>query len=280
MEIEQLRQLVCVAEEGTVSAAAPLLHITQPALSRSLRRLEAELGCELFDRSPNAMAPNRCGRVAVARARAVLSAYDALVATVAEESRRSRPTRVGTCAPAPLRAVVAAMLGAAPGTAVATERRGVAEMEEAVATGGLDLAIADRPTTLPSLGCVPIMTERLWLSCPPGHRLARRARVSFADLAGEGFLVYGDLGVWGDVVRREIPGALWQAEEDALVFASLSATTPLLTFYTERAEQPPTGRTLVPIEDASAAQTFYLLWKQDGEQAQLAEQLATAVRDG
>lgn len=161
-----------------MSAAAPLLHITQPALSRSLRRLEAELGCKLFDCSPNAMAPNRCGRAAVARARAVLAAYDALVATVAEESRRSRPTRVGTCAPAPLRAVVAAM------------------------------------------------------------------------------------------------------EEAALVFASLSATTPLLTFYTERAGQPPTGRTLVPIEDASAAQTFYLLWKQDGEQAQLAEQLAATVRDG
>lgn len=264
-----------------MSAAAPLLHITQPALSRSLRRLESELGCELFDRSPNAMAPNRCGRAAVARARTVLAAYDALVATVAEKSRRARPMCVGTCAPAPLRAVVAALLEVAPGTAVvATERRGVAELEEAVATGGLDLAIADRPTTLPSLGCVPIMTEHLWLSCPPGHRLARRARVSFADLAGEGFLVYGDLGVWGDVVRREIPGALWQAEEDALVFASLSATTPLLAFYTERAGQPPAGRTLVPIEDASAAQTFYLLWKQDGEQAQLAEQLAATVRDG
>ncbi|WP_251158623.1 LysR family transcriptional regulator [Caniella muris] len=88
-----------------------LLHITQPDLSRSLRCLEAELGCELFDRSPNSMTPNGCGRVAVARASAVLSAYDDLVTAVAEEGHRCRPLRMGTRAPAPLRAVVAAALG-------------------------------------------------------------------------------------------------------------------------------------------------------------------------
>lgn len=278
MEIEQLRQLVCVAEKGTVSAAAPFLHITQPSLSRSIRRMEAELGCELFDRSPNAMAPNRCGRVAVARARDVLSAYDDLVAAVAEEDRLTRPLRIGTCAPAPLRAVVDAVQAVAPGTAMATERR-VSGAAEAVASGRLDLAVSDRPTALPGLGCAAVMTERLWLSCPPGHRLAGRRGVTFADLAGEGFLVYGDLGVWGEVVHREIADALWQVEGDALVFGSLSATTPLLAFYTERAGDPPEGRVLVPISDADAAQTFYLLWRRDSGWAPLAERVEAAVRE-
>lgn len=50
MELEQMRQLEAIERLGTVSAAAEELHISQPALSRSIQRLEAELGCTLFDR--------------------------------------------------------------------------------------------------------------------------------------------------------------------------------------------------------------------------------------
>ena len=50
MELEQLRQLDAIARRGTMSAAARALHLSQPALSRSLARLEAELGQPLFDR--------------------------------------------------------------------------------------------------------------------------------------------------------------------------------------------------------------------------------------
>ena len=48
MDLEQLRQLVAVDEAGTMSGAAQRAHITQPSLSRSMQRLEAELGCELL----------------------------------------------------------------------------------------------------------------------------------------------------------------------------------------------------------------------------------------
>ena len=45
MELEQMRQIDAIARTGTMSAAADELHISQPALSRSIQRLEAELGC-------------------------------------------------------------------------------------------------------------------------------------------------------------------------------------------------------------------------------------------
>lgn len=51
MDLEQLRQLVAVDEAGTMSGAAQRAHVTQPSLSRSMQRLEAKLGCELFDRT-------------------------------------------------------------------------------------------------------------------------------------------------------------------------------------------------------------------------------------
>ena len=52
---------------GTISAAAEKLHLTQPSLSRSMKRLETDLGQELFDRTRNHVELNEAGRLAVIR---------------------------------------------------------------------------------------------------------------------------------------------------------------------------------------------------------------------
>ena len=63
-ELYQLEQLLAVAACGTLSNAAEQLHISQPALSRSMRKLEDEIGVELFTRSKNRMELNENGRLA------------------------------------------------------------------------------------------------------------------------------------------------------------------------------------------------------------------------
>ena len=55
MELEQLRQLEAIASNGTLSKAAEQLHLSQSALSRSIQRLEDELGTPLVDRTKNRM---------------------------------------------------------------------------------------------------------------------------------------------------------------------------------------------------------------------------------
>ena len=60
-EIYQLEQLLAFAECGTLSGAAERLHLSQPALSRSMQRLEAELQIPLFDRQKNKIEFNENG---------------------------------------------------------------------------------------------------------------------------------------------------------------------------------------------------------------------------
>lgn len=68
IENYHLEQLLAIYEYGTLSAAAEHLNLTQPSLSRSMRKLENELGAQLFDRGKNRIVLNQLGLIAVEHA--------------------------------------------------------------------------------------------------------------------------------------------------------------------------------------------------------------------
>lgn len=71
MKLTQIRDIIATAETGSLRAAARQLGITQPAITRSIRELEQELGTPLFERHQFGMQPTATGRVMLERARAV-----------------------------------------------------------------------------------------------------------------------------------------------------------------------------------------------------------------
>ena len=72
IELYQLEQLVTIAKAGTISKAAEILLISQPGLTRSIQRLEDELGLKLFDRKKNKITLNDNGIMAVEYAKKYL----------------------------------------------------------------------------------------------------------------------------------------------------------------------------------------------------------------
>src|SRR5689334_12096866 len=79
VDARHLRAFVAVVEEGTITRAAERLHVTQPALSRTLRQLETHLGVRLVDRSTHHLALTAAGRAYHPRATAALAALDAVL---------------------------------------------------------------------------------------------------------------------------------------------------------------------------------------------------------
>jgi DNA-binding transcriptional LysR family regulator len=85
LELRQLRQILAVAQHGSFGRAATALHMTQPALSRSLKLIESEIGSVLFDRSATGVTPTDQGRLLVRRARELVDAADELDREVARQ---------------------------------------------------------------------------------------------------------------------------------------------------------------------------------------------------
>jgi len=78
MNVQQLRYLVAVSDLGSVSAAARSLHVTQPAISRSIRSFEVEHGVTVFRLSGRRLVPTEAGITVVDAARRALAAIDAV----------------------------------------------------------------------------------------------------------------------------------------------------------------------------------------------------------
>ena len=255
-----MRQLDAIARHGTISAAAEALRLSQPALSRSVRRLERELGQDLFDRTHNSAQLNKAGRIAVDHARVLLRDEQAMRDAFDELARRQRTLRVGTVAPAPVWRLTARVVELFPGTLLDPETLPEDEVERRLVNRQVDLAVTVRPMILPTMRSVPLMVEGLSAFLPADHDLAGRTTVSFADLDGEPFLVDRAAGHWLDVVRRELPHSQIVEQTDRTVFVQLVQTTRLLSFTTEAPQMTPQkgDRVAVPISDGAAHATFYL----------------------
>ncbi len=259
MDLSQLEQIVAVADKGTISAAAEATHVSQPTLSRSMRQLETELDCGLFERTRNRARLNDAGRVVVEHARAILAERQRMADGLDELARRLRTLRVASVAPAASWRLASALVAADPAVIVEPELVAELEAERRLLEGTCDLALTLHPVHVPGVRSAPLCTESLSVAVPMGHPLASRSSVSFADIDGLPFLVYEQIGFWMGVVERNLPSSQVIVLSDRFVFEQLLGNSQLCAFSTDIAVNDPdrTGRVAVPIVDADAHVTYF-----------------------
>ncbi|MFG2888041.1 LysR family transcriptional regulator [Streptomyces sp. NPDC048248] len=186
MELRQLRYFLTVAEELHFGRAAERLHIVQSAVSQQLRRLERELGTELFARSTRTVRLTEAGDRLLPYAREMLGlqtrareAIDELRAEHAVTVRLGTSSGLGDWLDAILTEFTR-RAGYAPLELVtgSTEQR-----LEQVRAGDLDAALLRGERTEPGLEFLPLWQDVLMAALPAGHELAGRETVELAELA-------------------------------------------------------------------------------------------------
>lgn len=172
-----LTSFVEVARQKSIGKAAAALAVSQPAVSKTIRELEAILGVELFDRSHRSVVLSSFGEVFLRYASASISALRQGMESVDLAARASWPLlRVGVSAIAMrhLPAAVARFGRLGPGLAVRLVTGDEETLREALAAGDVEFLLAGLPAPPALVGLVsePLYRERLVLAVRAAHPLA------------------------------------------------------------------------------------------------------------
>ena len=260
IELAQLQQLIAVSEHGTISAAAEELHLSQPALTRSMQRLEAELNVALFDRKRNRAALNRVGEMAVTRARSVLDAVDDMAVELRLYAARLSTIAIGSCGPAPMWDLAAELAERYPEKTLSTELGETEALLAGLRHGSYRLILTDRPIEQPGILCRKYTQEQLGVALPPTHPLSTRASIRMEELGEESILAYRDSGVWQRIVQKNTR-LHYLVQSDRNTLAELVRASNLPCFSSNLTAARFLGRSnrvTVPLEDEEAVVTFYL----------------------
>ena len=196
VNLRDLEYALAVAEQGHFSRAAEACNVSQPTLSGQLRKLEDELGVELFERDCRPVRVTRVGREILGYARAAVDAVsDIERAALAGRDPLEGTLRLGvipTLGPYLLPHLLVTARERIPKLPLAIVEEPTALLVAGVVAGDLDAAIVATTHAAEGLSEIPIFDEPLWLAVPHDHPLAKRENVAIADIDARKLLLLTD----------------------------------------------------------------------------------------
>lgn len=286
MDLNALHQFLAVAREEHLSRAAAELRVAQPALSRTIARLEAELGAPLFDRAGR-LRLNDTGRIFrdyVERALGELEAGRRAVAEAAEGGAGS--VRLASETFLPLTGPIAAFTAAHPEVDVRLHQMAPSEMEQALRADEVDLCLASQPVSAPRITSEVVHVEQVWLATPPDHPFASRRTVTIEDVAGESFVItranqwQRRLLDWLFSDRNLEPRIVCEIDEPAATYALVSVGLGLSLFpEIARLSRPEPDVAWVAIDHPHCNRTLSLHWASDDRLTPAARLMRAQITD-
>ncbi|MGF1447060.1 MAG: LysR family transcriptional regulator [Pikeienuella sp.] len=192
MEMHQIRYFTAVAEELNFTRAAERCQVSQPALTRAIRKLEDELGGPLFRREGRKTHLTELGRMVRPRLEQALSLTETARTEALDFSEMVNATLTLGCmctiAPTSVISLIEFFSRQAPQLNLNLREASGRQLVELLTTGEIDIALVGLPDYPDALKAAPLFTERYVITFPSGHRFETMARVRLADLNGERYL--------------------------------------------------------------------------------------------
>jgi len=184
MEFDQLRYFLRVAERGNITRAAEDLSISQSTLSRSIQKLEEELGQPVFERKTRSVSLTDAGMLLQSRAQQILALLEDTKAEITDagKSGRLRIGAIPTIAPFFLPQVLQKFSEEFPPASLIIQENTTDHLLKSCTQGELDLAILALPIPARYLEVEVLFEEELLLVLPPGHALVNKDKIHLSDV--------------------------------------------------------------------------------------------------
>ncbi|MER6953376.1 LysR substrate-binding domain-containing protein [Streptomyces sp. NPDC000618] len=283
MELRTLRYFVAVAEELHFGRAAVRLHMSQPPLSRAIRRLEADLGATLLHRSAAGVALAPAGAVLLDEARALLDQADRARVRVAAAAGAATLTvgLLGDSSDRGATRLAAAYRRRHPGVEVRIRDTDLTDPTCGLRAGLVDVALTRRPFDESGLAVRELRADPVGAVLRTDDPLAGSDRLKLADLAGRRWFQFPDgtdriwQSYWNGGEPRE--GPVVRAVQECLQAVLWNGTVGM----TPLGHRPPEQLAVIPVVDMAPSRVA-VAW-QEGDANPLirsfVEIAAAAYRD-
>ncbi len=230
MELLQLEYFKAVAASGHVTETARRLNVTQSSVSRTLGRLEEDLGARLFDRVGRTLQLNEFGRLFLRRAEKALSELAQGRQEIADLSGLDHGfVKLAVNTAGTLPAILRLFQKKHPTTQFHVSMVTTAEMVVLLKRGEMDFGLSSSPVHDDDLDCRIVLQDPILLAVPPGHRLASFRLVGLTELKDENFIGvrsgYGARDLTDAVCRSSgfLPRYIFEGDEPARVQSLVEA---------------------------------------------------------
>lgn len=262
IEIHLLEVLDAFAKEGTLSKAAETLLTSQPALTRSMKKLEDELGVSLFNRTKNHMSLNETGKVAAEYAAHVLREDRLFEERVKAYDLSLRTLSIGYCAPVPQMIMTPIINNLFAGMTISADMKEDSAFIKKLYDHSYQLAVIHENPHDEHLYVKKCGHEELYISVKPSDPLSFYPEVHLSDLDGKSILLLSNIGFWMNRVHEETPRAHYLVQIDSSSFVELlnHSDYPCFSssYYLSRNEINE-GRINIPIADKLSKTDYYLV---------------------
>lgn len=209
MTLTELRYIVAVARECHFGRAAEACFVSQPTLSVAVKKLEDELGVQIFERGSGELTITPAGARVIEQAQRVLEESEKIkIVAKAGSDPLAGPLKLGvifTIAPYLLPQLIPALRKRAPKMPLMLEENYTATLSERLKRGDIDAAIVALPFNEPGLTVTPLYDEPFVVALPKNHPWAARKALSADELARESLLLLGTGHCFRDQVLNACP---------------------------------------------------------------------------
>lgn len=291
MELRQLKYLVSIAEEGTFTAAAEKLFISQSALSQQVKSMEEELGVPLFDRSRNRLQFTEAGELLHQRAKRIVKEVDEAKTAIDELEQLYRGTlKVGvvqTVNAYLMPKIVSLFSSLFPNVRLKVHELSAPRLEEKLHGHELDLGISFRPADFPKLSFEALFEEELLFIVNRKHPLADKSWIALKTLDQQNLVLlpegYCTRRLWDQAaeeagitpevqIEMNTIGGLLSALQDNHVAGTI---LPALTLQMKAAESLKS----VNLKNPTPKRTVGILWRNGGYRSKAALEFARLLRE-
>lgn len=286
MELRQFKYLISIAEEGTFTAAAEKLYISQSALSQQVKSMERELGVPLFDRSRNRLQFTDAGELLHKRAKRIVKEVDDAKIAIDELEKLFRGNlKIGvvqTVNAYLIPQVVSSFSTKFPNIQLRIQELSATQVEEKLYRHELDMGISFKPADYPELQFEKLFEEELQLIVNPKHALADKGTIEVETLDRQKLMLlsedYCTRRIWDRCAREAGVQPDVQIEMNTIggLLSALETNTktgtilPALTMRMKTAER----LIAVSLKKPTPKRSVGILWRNGGYKSKAALEFA------